>query len=118
MASRQRSQAEQFLPLTANVFYILLALADGEKHGYGIILDIRDRTGGEVTIGTGTLYTAIKRLMIQGLIEETGRVDDEDPRRRYYRLASLGRHVARAQAREFEQLTTLARQSRLLPSSR
>ena len=116
--TNQRSQPERFLPLTANVFYILLALADGEKHGYGIILDIRDRTDAEVTIGTGTLYTAIKRLLGQELIEETGRVDEEDPRRRYYRLTPLGKRVARAQAHEFEQLTKLARQSRLLPSSR
>ena len=100
-----------FLPLTPQQFHILLALTDGHRHGYAIILDVADRTGGALRLGTGTLYTALARLDALGLIEESGRRPsaDEDQRRRYYRLTSTGKAVLRA---ETERLETLVRHAR------
>lgn len=100
------------LPLTPGVFHILLALADQDRHGYAIILDVAERTGGEMRLGTGTLYTAIARLLEQRLIEESderpGR-DEDDDRRRYYRLTPFGRDVANAEARRLAALVRMAR---------
>ena len=100
------------LPLTPAVFHILLALADQDRHGYGIILDIADRTGGALRLGTGTLYTAISRLRDQGLIEEPDERpahEDDDERRRYYRLTAFGRDVANAEAGRLSALVRMAR---------
>lgn len=112
--------SHDFLPLTPAVFHILLALAEGEKHGYGVIVDVRERTAGEIRLGTGTLYTAIKRLLGQGLIEEapTAGVDDDggDERRRYYRLRPLGLEVAQAEAARLQRVVGLARERQLLPA--
>ena len=110
---------ESMLPLTAATFHILLALADQERHGYGIILEVEARTGGALRLGAGTLYGSLKRMLEQGLIEETEeRPDVElgDERRRYYRLAPLGRSVALAEARRLEALVQLARTKRVLGS--
>jgi len=105
------------LPLTPAVFHILLALAEGEKHGYGVIVDVRERTAGEIRLGTGTLYTAIKRLLGQGLIEEAaGDADDGDERRRYYQLRPLGLEVAQAEAARLQRVVGLARERDLLPA--
>jgi DNA-binding PadR family transcriptional regulator len=90
----------RFLPLSAHQFHILLALTDGDRHGYGVIQDVEQRTGGEMRLGTGTLYTAIARLVALGLIGETR----EDDRRRYYRLLPLGRAVLQAETRRLESL--------------
>jgi DNA-binding PadR family transcriptional regulator len=94
--------SEEFLPLTPAVFNILLALADGEKHGYGIMLEVEANTKGQVIMGPGTLYGSIKRMLQADLIEESDeRVDPEmdDPRRRsYYRLTDLGRRALRMEA--------------------
>jgi DNA-binding PadR family transcriptional regulator len=100
------------LPLTPAVFHILLALADHDRHGYAIILDIAERTGGAMRLGTGTLYTAISRLLEQGLIEESDErpdVHEDDERRRYYRLTPFGREVANAEARRLAALVRMAR---------
>jgi len=81
-------------PLTPAVFHILLALADGEKHGYGIMKDVEDQTSGQIKMGPGTLYGSIKRMLAVGLIEETDERPDpalDDERRRYYRLTTQGR---------------------------
>src|SRR5688572_10387887 len=88
------------LPLTPLSFHILLALIDADRHGYGIIKEVRERTNGEMNPGAGTLYAALQRMLDDGLVAET---DDrpavgEDERRRYYRLSELGRQVARAEA--------------------
>lgn len=91
----------RFLPLSAHQFHILLALTDADRHGYGVIQDVEQRTGGDMRLGTGTLYTAIARLVTLGLIRESGREDD---RRRYYRLLPLGRAVLRAETRRLEAL--------------
>jgi DNA-binding PadR family transcriptional regulator len=100
------------LPLTPAVFHILLALADQDRHGYAIILDIAGRTDGAMRLGTGTLYTAISRLLEQGVIEEPDErpaADEDDERRRYYRLTPFGRDVANAEARRLAALVKMAR---------
>jgi len=93
--------ADHFLPLSPQQFHILLALIDRERHGYGIILDVTERTAGSLRLGTGTLYTAIGRLEALGLVADSGR---EDERRRYYRITPLGRAVLRAETARLEAL--------------
>jgi DNA-binding PadR family transcriptional regulator len=110
MAKAER-KPEGMLPLTPAVFHILLALADGERHGYGIKQEIAARTDGVMNIGPGTLYGAIKRLLAQGVIEEADERPDpamDDERRRYYRLTDFGRRVTQAEA---ERLAGLVRQA-------
>ncbi len=103
----------RFLPLSPHQFHILLALTDGERHGYGVIQDVEQRTGGDLRLGTGTLYTAIARLVVLGLIGDTGREDD---RRRYYRLLPLGRAVVHAETRRLEALVRHAHARGVRPS--
>jgi DNA-binding PadR family transcriptional regulator len=104
-------------PLPPSEFQILLALADGERHGYAIMQEIEARTAGEVRLGPGTLYGSIKRMLAAGLIEESARrpaAERDDERRRYYRITPLGRRLAAAEARRMEALVTAARAKRLL----
>jgi DNA-binding PadR family transcriptional regulator len=108
---------QSLLPLPVSEFQILLALADEERHGYAIKREVSDRTGGEVQLGPGTLYGSIKRMVAGGLIEESDERPDpdvDDERRRYYRITSLGRQVAVAEARRMERLVGIARAKRLL----
>ena len=108
----RRSDPEGMLPLTPVVFHILLALADKDQHGYGIMQEVRSLTDGQIRLGPGTLYGAIKRLLQIGLIEETAERPDrelDDERRRYYRLTGLGREVARLESERVERLVRLAR---------
>ncbi len=112
-----RTEAEGLPPLTPAVFQILLALADGERHGYGIMKEVAANTGGRMQMGPGTLYGSIKRMLAAGLIEESGeRPDPElaDERRRYYRLTPLGRRVAAAEAERLAALVHVARAKCLL----
>lgn len=95
-----------FLPLSPQQFHILLALSDTERHGYGIILEVAERTGHTLRLGTGTLYTAIARLLTLGLVANTG---EADARRRYYRLTTLGRDVLKAETSRLESLVRHAR---------
>jgi DNA-binding PadR family transcriptional regulator len=109
------------LPLSPHQFQILLALVDGERHGYGIILEIAERTGGGMRLGTGTLYTALARLDHGGLIAESARrpaAADDDDRRRYYKLTPLGRAVLSAEAARLEALVRQARGKGVHPSGR
>jgi len=102
-----------FLPLPAATFHILMALADGDRHGYAIILDVAERTRGRLRLSAGTLYRSIQRMLEQGLIVETDErpaPEDDDERRRYYRLAPFGREVASAEADRLTDLLKLARQ--------
>jgi DNA-binding PadR family transcriptional regulator len=104
-------------PLTPAVFHILLALADEERHGYGIMQDIETRTQGKVRLGPGTLYGSIKRMMADGLIEESDERPDpllDDERRRYYRLTATGRRAVEAEASRLQQLVQIARSKNLL----
>lgn len=108
-------------PLSAPVFQILLSLVDDDLHGYAVIQDVAERTGGEVRLTASTLYAAIKRLLDAGWIEERAsrpRGERDDPRRRYYRITRLGRDAARAEARRLERLAAMARAKRLLPPLR
>ncbi len=103
---------DSFLPLTPAVFHILLALADGEKHGYAIMQEVETNTNGTVTMGPGTLYGSIKRMLAAGLIEEADeRLDPtlDDQRRRYYKLTGLGGQVVEAEAQRLAALVTLAK---------
>jgi DNA-binding PadR family transcriptional regulator len=107
---------EEYLPLPASVMHILVALADGEKHGYAIMLDVVDVSGGAVRMGSGTLYGSIKRMLEQGLIEEADERPDpalDDQRRRYYRLTALGQRVGAAEQARLAALVDAARLRRL-----
>jgi DNA-binding PadR family transcriptional regulator len=89
---------DRHLPLTPVVLEIAMALAGGERHGYDIMQEVERRTGGRIVLHPGTLYRALARLLDQGFIEELAeRRDEDDERRRYYRLTPLGRAVARAE---------------------
>jgi len=110
----------QMLPLSAQVFHILIALADGERHGYAIMQDVLTRTSGRIKLSPGTLYGAIKRLLEDGLIEEREEQPagaGHDERRRYYRLTIFGRRVAEAEAERMAALLRQARSSGLLPKT-
>src|SRR5260221_2627543 len=110
-------KAEDMVPLTPAVLHILLALADGERHGYSIMQEVTRRAGGQVRMGPGTLYGTIKRMLADGLIEESAARPDpnlDDERRRYYRLTDFGQRVVRAEAKRLEQLVQVARSKQLL----
>jgi DNA-binding PadR family transcriptional regulator len=103
-------------PLTPAVFHILLALAPGERHGYGILKEVLRHTSGEVRLGPGTLYGTLRRLMDASWVEETeGRGDVGDERRRYYRLTRLGRSALQAEAKRMEALVRTARARNVIP---
>ncbi len=109
------------LPLTPAVLDILLALADRERHGYGIMREVEGRSGGEVRLGPGTLYGSIKRMLGDGLIEESDERPDpemDDQHRRYYRITDFGRRVAGAEAERLASLVDTAREKKLLRSPR
>ncbi len=113
----QSPDPKRFLPLTPSVFNVLLALADGDKHGYAILQNKSQRCGGQARLGTGTLYGIIKRLLADGWIEESDERPDpalDDERRRYYRLTRLGARVAEAEAERMALLVRAARQKGLL----
>lgn len=116
-----------FLPLTPFAFQVLLALADGERHGYAIIKEVEERSGGAVRLRTGTLYTLLQRLLEEQLIaqpdsatgeapanEPAGPAARADSRRRYYRLTALGDAVLRAEAQRLEGLIGDARRKHVL----
>jgi DNA-binding PadR family transcriptional regulator len=107
-----------FLPLSAQQFQILLALTDADRHGYGIILDIEERTRGQVRLGTGTLYTAIAGMLDGDLIAEARNRSGEDPRRKYYRLTQLGRSVLQAETHRLEALVREARRKGIRATAR
>ena len=107
------------IPLTPAVFYILLALASGEKHGYEIMKRVNQDSQHQVKMGTGTLYGSLKRMLADELIEEAGErpapeLDDE--RRRYYRLTDLGRQAFTTELQRYTQIVSLAHRRSLLPN--
>jgi DNA-binding PadR family transcriptional regulator len=109
-----------YQPLTPAVFHILLALADGEKHGYAIMKDVEAQTDGQMKMGPGTLYGSIKRMLAAGLIEEADQRPDpelDDERRRYYRLTGLGESVVSAESQRLAMLVKVAQQKHLLAFS-
>lgn len=116
MAKTMKSP-EDYLPLTPTVFNILLALADGEKHGYGIMLEVEENTKGQMLMGPGTLYGSIKRMLKASLIEESDERPDpkvDDQRRRYYRLTGLGRRTLQLEAERLAAQVNVARAKNLL----
>jgi DNA-binding PadR family transcriptional regulator len=109
---------EDLLPLPPASFHILMALADADRHGYAIIQEVASRTNGDVKLSAGTLYRSIHRMLEQGLLEEVGSrlaPDEDDERRRYYRITKFGTAVARAEARRLAELVRLARGSGFAP---
>jgi DNA-binding PadR family transcriptional regulator len=112
------ADVEALLPLPSATFHILLALADADRHGYGIIQDVAANTDGALRLSAGTLYRSVQRMLEQGLIVETRdrpapELDDE--RRRYYRITPFGTAAARAEARRLTELVRLARASGFAP---
>ncbi len=102
--SEHRSEAEALLPLPPATFHILVALAREDRHGYAIILDVEERTGGELRLSAGTLYRSIQRMLEQSLI------------RRYYRITTFGTAVAGAEAKRMSDLVRMARAQGLIPA--
>lgn len=112
------AEVNALLPLPPATFHILIALAEGERHGYAIIQDIAARTDGEVKLGAGTLYRSVQRMLEQGLLQESRRrpaPEEDDERRRYYLLTEFGTAVARAETRRLTQMVKLARASGFVP---
>lgn len=115
--AHMRADPRSFLPLSEVAFEVLLALGDGDRHGYQVIRDVERRTDGRLSLHAGTLYRALSRLRREGLIEELDdRPDPEldDERRRYYRLTKMGLEVARAEARRLASQVGAARARRWL----
>jgi len=106
---------ESFLPLKSHWFHVMLSLADGEQHGYGIMQEVLERTGGKVRLWPATLYGTLKRLMDEDLIEESGdrpAPELDDARRRYYGLTRLGRRVLAAESARLEDLVRVIHSKR------
>jgi len=119
MTKAIQSQIESFLPLSPTIFHMLLALGEGERHGYALKREILQRTGGKLNLGSGALYGSINKMLEQGLIEESEERPDahlDDERRRYYRITPLGKRAARAEAVRMRQLVRLAEDRLGLPN--
>src|SRR5579864_2955662 len=120
MAKSQTPNPQSLVPLTPPVFHILVALADEERHGYGIMQDVASQTGDALQLGPGTLYGCLKRMLAAGLVEESDERPDpslDNSRRRYYRMTALGQRAARAEAERLENAVTAARSRRLLDAT-
>lgn len=119
MTTRRKTEetATAAAPLPPATFHILLALVDGERHGYSIMREAAERSDGTVRLGPGTLYGSLKRLLESGLVKESGeRTDPEmgDERRRYYRITELGMSAARTEARRLDRVVRAARRKKLI----
>jgi DNA-binding PadR family transcriptional regulator len=117
MTMRDPRNPDELLPLTPAEFEVLIALADGDKHGYAILKEVARRSDGEVRLGVATLYALLRRLLAEGLLAEsaerpTAALDDE--RRRYFRVTEFGRRVAMAEARRMEKALAMARAKNLI----
>jgi DNA-binding PadR family transcriptional regulator len=116
--SELTKDVDAFLPLQPATFHILLALADEDRHGYAIILDVAGRTNGAIRLSPGTLYRSIQRMLEDGLIvepRERPAPEEDDERRRYYRITPLGTAVAKAETRRLADLVRMARAVGLAP---
>ena len=114
------SNPQDLLPLTPAVYHILLALADGEKHGYAIMQEIEHITAGRTQMGPGTLYGSIKRMLATGLIEESDERPDpamDDQRRRYYKMTEFGSRVTGAETDRLARLLSTARRKNVMGST-
>jgi DNA-binding PadR family transcriptional regulator len=111
----RRKDPTPLLPLPQSAFHILLALANGERHGYSITKEVAESTRGQIRLGSGTLYRQLKQMSTDGWIAEITRDDDDAMGRRYYKLTPWGRRIAQAEAARLELLVKVARARRLLP---
>ena len=112
-----RAESEEMPPLTPAVFHVLLALVDGESHGYAIMQEVTENTKGRIKMGPGTLYGTIKRLLEARMIEESDERPDpemDDERRRYYRLTAIGQRAVKAEALRYAAMAEVARRKRLI----
>lgn len=120
MTSTRHRDADTLLPLKPVIFQVLLTLADGERHGYGIVQDIAQRTAARMRLEPGNLYRSLKEMLDLGLIEESERrpaPDRDDERRRYYRITRFGQMAAAAEATRLQELVSEARARRLVKDS-
>jgi DNA-binding PadR family transcriptional regulator len=118
---KNTSTPESFLPLKPHWFHVLLSLAGQDQHGYGIMQEVLERTGGKVRLWPATLYGTLKRLIDKELIEESDRrpaPELDDARRRYYRLTRLGRRVLAAESQRLEDLVRIIYAKRGIPERR
>jgi DNA-binding PadR family transcriptional regulator len=114
-------EPESLLPLRPSVFHILLALSDGDLHGYGIMQEVAEHTAGQIKLGPGTLYGTIKRLLSDKLIVEVDERPDpemDDERRRYYRLTDFGQKVLKAEVQRISKMISVAQRKRLIAKPR
>lgn len=121
MRTQRQQDSQKYPKISATVLHVLLALADGDKHGYAIIKEVRRRTDGEVELGASSLYSVLKRMVGEGLVRETADRPDpalDDERRRYYRLTRFGRGSAVAELRRLESILDQARAKRLVLGDR
>jgi DNA-binding PadR family transcriptional regulator len=118
-ANRVPDDLQHLLPLTPAVFFILFALADGEKHGYAIMQSVSRISNNQFRMGPGTLYSTIQRLLNLDLIEETdgGGQSDHEDRRRYYKLTRTGKAILAADISRMESVVRLARDKKLVPKT-
>ncbi|HEX7794598.1 MAG TPA: PadR family transcriptional regulator [Vicinamibacterales bacterium] len=115
---RKPQTPDELLPLTPAVFHILVALSEGERHGYAIMRQVAEDTDGSLQLGPGTLYGCLKRMLSARLVEESDERPDptlDDERRRYYRITDFGERTVRAEAQRLATAVTAARARRLLP---
>jgi DNA-binding PadR family transcriptional regulator len=120
MAKLDDQDPQNHLPLPPPVFHMLLALCQGERHGYALKREILRRTDGKLNLGAGALYGSIARMLERGLVEESAARPDlhlDDERRRYYRITALGRSVAQAEAMRMRNLVEQAEASLGLPET-
>lgn len=111
-----RSSKESERPLKTAVFHILLALSEDNRHGLGIADEVEHASSGAVRLGPGTLYRSLKEMTAGGLVEEVPPTrEDEDPRRKFYRITQKGREILQAEARRYERVVDVARRRRVLP---
>jgi len=116
----KRRNPDECLPLTPAMFEVLIALADGEKHGYAVLKEVERRTDGNVSLSPGTLYAIIRRFVSDGIVAESDERPDaalDDERRRYYRLTGSGKRVLAAEMLRLRDLVRLAEQRRLIPAA-
>ena len=111
------AEREEMPPLTPAVFHVLLALVDGERHGYAIMQEVTESTKAQIKMGPGTLYGTIRRLLEARMIEESDERPDpgmDDERRRYYRLTAIGQRAVKAEALRYAAMAEVARRKRLI----
>ena len=113
------SNTELELPLKPAVFHILLALSEEDLHGLGIADEVEEATGGAMRLGPGTLYRSLKEMTRDGLVRDApAPAEDEDPRRKFYRITEAGREVLQAEASRYERIVEVARARQVLPEAR